>query len=275
MGAALAYAAIGWRVFPCIVDTKRPCTANGFHDATTDADQIRAWWNRAPNANVAAACGSFVVLDVDVKPEKGKRGDRDLVELTRTHGPIGWTRQASTPNGGTHLFFRVPDGVRIPRTVSRFAPGIDVLGEGGYVVLPPSSVDGRSYRWINDGARISSPNGWVIERMLRGAPQPAVAAPPSIGGRWGTDTLARAARALDYVDRMPVAIAGAGGHAALWRVAVACVRGFELVDEVALEILRFYSERCEPPWSDRELRHKLTQARTAHVPCGYLTKRGR
>ena len=65
--AAAVYAAAGIPVFPCAPGQKRPLTAHGFHDATTDPTQIDAWWGRYPEANIGIPTGVMVeVLDVDV-----------------------------------------------------------------------------------------------------------------------------------------------------------------------------------------------------------------
>ena len=68
--AALAYATAGWPVFPCIPGEKVPATSHGVKDATTDAAQIRAWWARNPDRNVAIATGAPGpdVLDIDRQP---------------------------------------------------------------------------------------------------------------------------------------------------------------------------------------------------------------
>lgn len=63
-----------------------------------------------------------------------------------------------------------------------------------------------------------------------------------------------------YVDACPPAISGQAGHIATFKVAIALVRGFDLSPEKALPFLERYNWRCEPPWTDKELRHKLTQA---------------
>ncbi len=72
-------------------------------------------------------------------------------------------------------------------------------------------------------------------------------------------------RARAYVEKMPPAISGAHGHDALWRVARVIVADFALGDDDAMHILREYSARCQPPWSEKELRHKLDQAKRARV----------
>lgn len=85
-----------------------------------------------------------------------------------------------------------------------------------------------------------------------------------------TDNVER--RAVRYLQRMPEAIAGSRGHDALWRAALAMVRGFRLSAPRAFAILKeHYNPRCQPPWSDRELHHKVSQAEAdARTPYGYL-----
>lgn len=75
-----------------------------------------------------------------------------------------------------------------------------------------------------------------------------------------------------YMESLPAAVSGARGHDALFRAACILSHGFALPDEEAWPILQEYNARCLPPWSERELRHKLTQAHTvAHSkPRGHL-----
>ena len=65
LAAALRFAELGYAVFPCAPGRKQPLTARGFLDATTDADQIEAWWSKHPKANVAIPTAGLVVIDVD------------------------------------------------------------------------------------------------------------------------------------------------------------------------------------------------------------------
>ena len=79
-------------------------------------------------------------------------------------------------------------------------------------------------------------------------------------------------RASRYVEALPSAISGSRGHDALFRVACALAQGFALQDAEAWPILLEYNARCLPPWSERELKHKLAEARKVqhHEPKGYL-----
>lgn len=79
-------------------------------------------------------------------------------------------------------------------------------------------------------------------------------------------------RAIAYIDKMPDAISGSGGHQATWNVALVLARGFGLSEGATLRILRdHYNHRCRPPWREKELEHKARNAVNAdRVPLGYL-----
>jgi Bifunctional DNA primase/polymerase, N-terminal/AAA domain/Primase C terminal 1 (PriCT-1) len=187
---ALAYAARGWPVFPvhtirdgrcscgdpaCGSPGKHPIgrlVPHGFKDATTDEATIRAWWMAEAAANVGIATGAtsrVFVLDVD--PRHG--GDERLTELERQYGPLPRTTEAATGGGGRHLFFTYP-GTRI--SSQPIAPGLDVKGDGGYVVAPPSVTTGR-YRWVvpRDEVEPVEAPGWLLDFVSE--PPPSAAAP--------------------------------------------------------------------------------------------------
>jgi hypothetical protein len=137
---ALQYAARGWSVFP-VGKNKRPLTKHGFQEATLDPEQIRAWWLWSPRALIAVATGrpsGIVGLDIDVKQS---RNGLVTLELLGVGGhPTAPT--AHTPSGGLHILFGWP-GFRIPCSTDKLGPGLDVRGDGGYLVLPPGP--GRSW----------------------------------------------------------------------------------------------------------------------------------
>jgi hypothetical protein len=137
LSAARILADNGLQVFPCR-PTKAPYTPSGFKDASSDPAVIAGWWNQWPNALIGLPTGivsGLVVVDVDVK--NGRNGFRGLV-----HRELGCTFATETPSGGMHFFYRHPGGV-VRNSASKFADGVDVRGDGGYVIFPPSStVDG-------------------------------------------------------------------------------------------------------------------------------------
>ena len=144
---AVRLAKRGKPVFPCNVE-KRPYTANGFKEASTAEDVIRGWWARWPDALIGVPTGpvsGFVVLDVDVKD--GRAGDDSLAQCQRDLGVLPDTVEALTPNGGRHLYFRYPKDCDIRCSAGQLGSGLDVRGDGGYVIAPPSVIHGRAYQW--------------------------------------------------------------------------------------------------------------------------------
>jgi hypothetical protein len=141
LDAALRYAQWGWPVFPLKPCTKQPATRNGFKDATTDPDRIRAWWERHPDSNIGLPTGlAFDVIDIDV-PEGPASYSQNGDLVPDTHG------QVATSSGGLHLYIEpTGDGNR-----AGIMPGVDYRGVGGYVVAPPSTLGerGRTWSWIH------------------------------------------------------------------------------------------------------------------------------
>jgi hypothetical protein len=164
--AAVRYASFGWPVFPlkagcnfCRLCTpKNPCGKHpyiskrkggqGFKDATSDVDRIRAWWTRHPTCNIGLATGHlFDVLDVDVPA--GIPSFLKLVSDKRIPKAYGLV---STASGGLHVYMK-PTG---RGNFKGFEPGLDYRALGGYVVAPPSTLGPRwrSYSWLT----VPSPN---------------------------------------------------------------------------------------------------------------------
>ncbi len=160
LGAALAYAKRGAPVFPCEPGGKRPLTYNGFWDATTETLRIRAWWSRWPSANVGVPTGQrsgLLVLDVDARG-----GFESLALLERKNGPLPETARARTGGGGVHVFFRYPAEETVRNSAGMLGIGLDVRGEGGYVVVPPSRTRG-AYEWIDRSPPAEPP--WLLARL--------------------------------------------------------------------------------------------------------------
>jgi len=155
--AALAYAALGWAVFPLAPGTKKPLIAGGggFKAATRDAEQIRRWWTETPEANIGVAAGKvsgITVIDVDIKPWEEKHGDETLSELTEKHGPLPFTLMQDTWSGGKQIVFAYREGA--PNAAGCYGRWLDGRNDGGYIVAPPSKVvDGERegvYQWLSD-----------------------------------------------------------------------------------------------------------------------------
>lgn len=144
---ALNYATeYGWKVFPLVQGGKTPLTSHGFHDATIDTEQIIKWWTKYPNANIGVSTDDFLcVVDVDMHNSDGLHS---MQEWEAKHGDIGNTLVAKTGNGGRHYYFM--NTLQVKSAVN-VLPGVDLRAKGGYVVAPPSVLDGgKTYEWLNE-----------------------------------------------------------------------------------------------------------------------------
>ncbi len=164
--SAIELAELGYPVFPCVPGAKRPATANGLKDATTDVARIEAFWTAHPAANVAIATEGLFVLDVDGADNPWLTPDR-AIDLAR--GVL-----SLTPSGGRHYIFRQPAGASFRNTAGKLAPKIDTRANGGYILVAPSVVDGKAYRWAEGNSldqspeKLSEPPRWLLG-LLDGA----------------------------------------------------------------------------------------------------------
>jgi len=156
--AAKGYLKSGFSVFPCGID-KRPLTLNGFKAATADWDVVARWWEKNPSASIGIPTGKgFFVLDVDL-PD----GPAALKKLEVEFGPLPGTLQQETGGGGKHYFFRMPEGATVRNSAGKLGPNLDIRGEGGYVIFPPSwHPSGNRYRFLNN-LPIVEPPAWLVK----------------------------------------------------------------------------------------------------------------
>lgn len=277
--AALQYAARGWLVFPLIPDEKKPLASlvpHGVKDATKDAAKIRDWWTKEPDANVAIACGvgdcGPYVVDVDT-PHGGHKHD-GAASLSAAGITLPSTLTATTPNGGKHYYYGLtatpPPDKLANRTNINDLLGVDVRTSGGYIVAPPSTYKGKCYAFLNWRGR-QDMNKYPDALYLKPKPQKATptAAPPVTRTASPGDLIDRARRYLAACDP---AISGQGGHNTTLHAAHSLVVGYGFDDATALGLLLSdYNPRCVPPWTEKELRHKLESARAnPQKPVGYL-----
>ncbi len=147
--AARSLAAAGVPVFPCVVEGKRPLTRRGFLDASSDPEQVAAWWSRTPNANIGIPTGApsgVVVVDVDVHgPHDGRAAYQRAADAGLVDGAGLLVR---TPTGGAHVYFPATPG-REQRSWQAADVGVDFRGDGGYIIAPPSKriIDGNAMRY--------------------------------------------------------------------------------------------------------------------------------
>lgn len=229
--AALEYARSGWPVFPCAPNKKTPLTSKGFKDATRDPKRIREWWDQHPQANIGIATGEshLGVIDGDVK--HGHDPVDSLLKLMNGHHSLPETRRSKTPSGGWHLYFTIPDGIEISSSAGKLGPGLDVRAAGGYVVAPPSVVDGRAYEWVNGfDEPIATLPDWLAE-VLTQTKQPSVK-----GGVVGT---------MVPKGQRNVYLTSLGGTMRVKGMAEQAIEAALLAENAA---------RCDPPLPEREVK---------------------
>jgi hypothetical protein len=238
--AALWYAGHGLPVFPCRPRGKTPITEHGFHDATTDQQKIRQWWTETPAANIGMPTGAvsgLIVLDID--PRNG--GEEALETLIRQHGRLPETAEQITGGGGRHYVFRHAGR---PVKCASLAPGVDVKGDGGYILTAPSiHPSGREYTWDGiAGAKALRSLADAPEWILRGKePEPARRVAEKIPEGQRNNTLTSLAGSMRW-------------------------RGMG-EDTILAALLVENRDRCEPPLPEYEVRG-IAQSVGRYPPAG-------
>jgi putative DNA primase/helicase len=242
---AAGYARRGWAVIPlhtpeqgvcscgkaaCGSPGKHPRTMTGLKGASADPAQVARWWSMWPEANIGIVCGAvsgLVVLDVD-----GPEGEESLKALEAAIGPLPETVEALTGKG-RHLYFAHPS-VEIRPSAGVLGPGLDVRGDGGYVVGPPSlHYTGRRYEWEvahhpDDMDPAALPEAWVL-KLKADKPKKARTTDPG-------ETIPEGRRNDTLTSK-----AGSMRRA-----------GFS-ADEILAALLTMNEQRCDPPLEIREV----------------------
>jgi len=263
---AIEYASKDLRVFPlhsideagactcgkadCGSPGKHPRTKNGVKDATTDAEQIAAWWTKWPDANVGIATGNgLLVLDVDTKHD----GIETIEQMEETEGPMPETAMVLTGGGGRHYYFYLPpdkrEGVKNAVGIGR---GLDLRFDGGYVVAPPSRhVSGRTYEWeasseLSTGYTL--PPVWLLKAIHGGGssskPQKGVTTPPD---------------ALRDPDAILAGVDEGSRDVALFRYAC-LLRRDKITRKQADTLILKAAASCDPPFPEKDALRKVEQA---------------
>jgi len=248
--AAYNYAKLGVPVLPlhsakngrcscgrekCQSPGKHPRTKHGSTDASCDLDQVQSWWKQWPDANIGITTGTgsgIVVLDID--PQHS--GETSLLDLEELHGPLSTSCTVATGGGGRHLYFECPEeGLR--NSAGTLGPGLDMRGDGGYVVGPPSRhASGKCYEWIEGDPGQSSFKLSPLPTWLKQLSRPVSGA--SGGGSDG------AGHEL---------IAAGQRNCELTSLAGALRRRGMLSEEMLPALLEINRRRCVPPLAEYEV----------------------
>jgi len=252
-------AGLGVPVFPC-GENKRPLTTNGFKAATDDKRAILEMFDREAAVMIGMPTGwvsGLVAIDVDI------RDDRTGMDWLNAHSEmLPPTRTHKTRSGGLHLIFKMPSDIDVRSSASRLAPGIDVRGNGGYIVLPPSP----GYQ-VADMTPPAEMPPWLVKACCKPAPEikPIVAvrtAPrPDGGSAYGLAALQRecdAIRSAGYGQQEHTINASSLKIGAL-------VGGGEIDESIALSDLlsagrNVSSQPGREAWGDGEIDNKIRRA---------------
>jgi hypothetical protein len=225
--AAVAYAERGWHVFPLRPRAKQPLIARGFLEATSDVERVTAWWRQHPTANIGMWPGQsgFVILDLD-----GPEGVASAEALGVLAEP---TLECATgrEDGGRHLYFRRPT-FSVPNR--ELAPKLDVRGDAGYVVVPPSiHPTGKLYAWTGRLDDVRDLPASVVTALL---------ASPVAGARMAGGVGQRPASDIAFDEEI-----GAGGrNNALTRYAGRLLAKRIPADEVLVLVSALNQAKCRP-----------------------------
>jgi hypothetical protein len=227
----LRLAGRGFRLFPVQQKGKQPLISDWPHKASFDLQTLSHWYQRFPGCNRGAATGKesgFFVLDVD-----GESGLAAISSLCEDHG-YGWTETLAvrTARGG-HLYFKWSEHAAIRNSAGKLDNGLDIRGEGGYVVVPPSEHEtGCRYEWIGGGAEVEIADApdWLIEKLTDTPPIPDHQAEPAT-------TIPQGRRNATLFS-----LAGTLRSRAMSRAAI----------EAALRTEN--EQRCQPPLAEEEVR---------------------
>jgi Bifunctional DNA primase/polymerase, N-terminal/Primase C terminal 2 (PriCT-2) len=200
LAAGLAYAEFGWTVFPADIITKHPHKAGKYSNgkrwgATKVPAEIKRDFKKWPNAAICIPCGienGIFVVEADTKEGHDVDGIANLQTLINANSPLPETRMARSPSGSIHYYFTYPDKGLVRNSAGILAPGVDVRGEGGMVVAPPSIKPGvGQYEWLNKAGFKHAPP-WLIT-LVTEKPTKYVPGDPSA-------PLSKIAEALDILS---------------------------------------------------------------------------
>jgi KaiC/GvpD/RAD55 family RecA-like ATPase len=218
-------------------------------EATDDPSQIEAWHIQFPNCNWGLACGPSGLAVVDIDPPIG---EESLFRFELEHGNLPPTRIHRSARDGWHYIYK---GSVVP-TASKLGPGIDTRGGNSYILIPPSTFEGKPYA-VEQDLPIAEVPSFVVHAA--GASHEHVAAIDGVVLDTGNAKVRAAALLASYIEEGKVAIEGQGGDALTFAVAAEVIN-LGLSPEGALEALGPWNDACQPPWNIDELREKVENA---------------
>lgn len=236
-----AAAARGCRLLPVLARGKTPLVKEWQKVATSDLSQLEAWGEQFPECNWAVATGpgsGVLVLDVDGEP-----GVAALLTFRQQGHTLPNTLSVSTGRG-THIYFRWAEGLSIRNSAGRLAKGLDIRGDGGYAIIPPSiHANGEPYAYGDPREPVMDAPEWLLS-LLRETPSGPMLVTSKLGG------------AIPEGKRNSTltSLAGTMRRRAMSQTAI----------EAAL--LEENRQRCQPPLAEAEVRRIVASTARYSIP---------
>ena len=252
--AALQYAERGWRVLALGANSKIPVTSkrlqpNGSLSASIDPEHIKELWEQYPNANVGIATGEesgLTVIDVD---------SEDALATIYLKAGKPETYTVKTPRG---VHFYLPHAPSLKQTAG-FIEHVDIRNEGGYVVAPPSEVNGTLYKIDPDGdSHLHHWEGVLALALTNAKPaEGTLRATHTDSPTWVTDL-------IDHGS-------GEGVRNDDAARLVGYFRKKNLPQDIVLRTLQPWAERCQPPFQREELEKVIAGIWRNYIPTAPLS----
>lgn len=235
--AARELAQQGYRIFPCVAGEKVPAVAHWKDDASLDLGQIDRWWVQNPNYNIgwSPEWNGLCAIDADTN-KLGCAIDDLLLPDTRTH---------RTPSGGRHYLFLGS----LPNSAGKLGHAVDTRGRGGYILLPPSMVNGNEYQIENPIAPVELPGEIAASFSMRDIQVAEISDCDTPGN------INRARSLLAHLQRTGSIERVGGRNDRAYRLACE-IQDLGISKDFCLSLLAEWNEwGCYPPLERSELEH--------------------
>lgn len=258
---ALLLAEKGFYVFRLASNSKKPIAGIPWQQSSTrDPEKIREMWTDQAlgwqtDDNIAIDCEKSGLFVVDVDCKEGKLGKETYETLSQIHGDWPATLTSITVSGGRHHIY-IENGTR--NTQGKLGSGIDTRGIGGFIVAPGSSLDGKTYDWLDNGTdRPCAAPDWIKEVLQSATQHTGVSQAATV---ISADADIDIEAAIAFLKKQPPAVQGDAGDAHTFQT-VCLLKDIGLSPQMACDLLEeHWNPNCSPPWDHSELVVKVKSA---------------
>ena len=258
---AMAYHRAGLSIIPCKKDKKPLLTSwKVYQERVPTEEEVRGWWEKWPNANIGLITGKIsgiTVLDLD-----GPEGiNTASIEIPSEYFD---TPTVHTPGGGMHLWYKYKEGMG---NATRILPGIDIRGDGGYVIVPPSMNEvGAYYTW---DSQYNLKTATLGEIPAINVPKKGSLSPPKEESNIRDSSLSPPSPASAYYSTEKpksqdlysrhICLEEGTRDESLFTIANALIRA-RIDEKEVKEVLNIISRSCTPPFPTTEAERKISSA---------------